>query len=82
MGTTLAPQSGLIKVGELARRTGLTRQALHLYVQVGLLKPAGMSAGGHRLFSPEAVERVELIRKLCASGYSLKDVRDIFLHDH
>ena len=69
----------LLKVGELARRTGLTRQALHSYVQLGLLEPAASSKGGHRLFDDEAEDRVKLIRKLSASGYSLQDIREIFM---
>ena len=78
-----APQKdeNLIKVGELARRTDLTRQALHTYVQLGLLIPARSTVGGQRLFDQKAEERVNLIRKLSASGYSLKDIRDIFLKD-
>jgi len=70
-----------MKAGELARRTGLTRQALHIYVQMGLLKPALLSQGGHRYYDAASVERIELIRKLCASGYTLKDVRDIFFKE-
>jgi len=77
---TEAP-SGLLKAGELARRTGITRQALHIYVQMGLLRPALSSQGGHRLYDDKSVERVELIRRLCASGYSLKDIREIFFKD-
>ena len=68
----------LIKAGELARLTGLTRQALHIYVQMGLLKPSLISRGGHRYYDRASVERIELIQKLCVSGYTLKDVRDIF----
>jgi hypothetical protein len=69
----------LLKAGELARRTGLSRQALHLYVQMGLVRPAAFTAGGQRLFGADAVERVLLVRKLCASGYTLQAVREIFM---
>lgn len=74
-------QEGLVKAGELARRTGLTRQSLHLYVQMGLLRPAGSTKGGQRLFDAKAAERVNLVRRLCASGYTLKDIREIFIKD-
>jgi DNA-binding transcriptional MerR regulator len=76
-----AAEKRLIKAGELARRTGLTRQALHMYVQLGLLRPSGSTKGGQRLFDEDATERVNLIRKLCASGYTLRDIRDIFIKD-
>jgi len=71
----------LVKAGELARRTGLTRQALHTYVQMGLLRPAETTRGGQRLFDEAAAGRVDLIRKLCASGYTLRDIREIFIRE-
>jgi DNA-binding transcriptional MerR regulator len=70
----------LWKAGELARETGLTRQALHQYVLAGLLVPADLTKGGQRLFDKDAVGRVELIRKVnLISGYPLRECRDIFL---
>ena len=74
-----SPSPVYLKAGELARRTSLTRQSLHQYVQIGLLEPAGTTKGGQRLYDEAAVERVVLIRKLCDSGYTLRDIRDIFL---
>lgn len=75
------PKKKLLKAGELARRTGLTRQSLHQYVLLGLLQPVEMTQGGQRLFTPEAEERVTLIRNLLANGYTLRDVRDIFFKE-
>lgn len=72
------PSRKLWKAGELARRTGLTRQSLHQYVLLGLLTPVDTTKGGQRLFDEEAVERVALIRNLCANGYTLAEARDIF----
>ena len=44
----------LWKVGELAKRTGLTVRTLHHYDQIGLLRPSGRTgsahASGHRLY--------------------------------
>ena len=71
-------QKKLWKAGELARRTGLTRQSLHQYVLLGLLTPVDMTKGGQRLFAEDAVERVKLIHNLCDNGYTLRDIRDIF----
>lgn len=72
----------LVKAGELARRTGLTRQSLHMYVNMGLLNPASSTKGGQRLFYESDIERVSLIRNLCVeNGYTLKEIRETFLHD-
>jgi len=72
----------LLKAGELARRTGLTRQSLHQYVLLGLLEPVDTTKGGQRLFDADAENRVNLIRNLCANGYTLRDIRDIFIKPH
>ena len=73
------PVKRLYKAGELSRRTGLTRQALHQYVLMGLLEPDDVTKGGQRLFSDKAEALVKLIRKMCENGYTLKDVKDIFI---
>ena len=73
--------AGLWKVGELARRSGITRQAVHQYVTMGLLPPTEFTKGGQRLFDQAALERVKLIRNLCANGYTLQDIREIFLRE-
>jgi len=65
----------LLKVGELARRTGKTVRALHLYEELGLLAPAVRSKGGFRLYSGRAVSRIEWIQKLQDMGFSLTEIK-------
>ena len=77
--TVALPAKKLYKAGELSRRTGLTRQALHQYVLMGLLEPEDVTKGGQRLFSDKAEDLVKLIRRMCENGYTLKDVKDIFI---
>jgi len=77
----LCSEKKLLKAGDLARRTGLTRQSLHQYVLLGLLEPVETTKGGQRLFTPAAEDRITLIRNLLASGYTLRDVRDIFFKE-
>lgn len=68
-----------LRVGELARRTGKTVRALHLYEEMGLVRPVHRSKGGFRLYAPSSVARVQWIGKLKEAGFSLLEVRD-FLH--
>ena len=70
----------LLKVGELARETGKTVRALHLYEEMGLLKPAQRTEGGFRLYAPEARERIDWISKLQVMGFSLQEIQE-FLSD-
>ena len=44
----------LLKVGELARHSGLTIRTLHHYDEIGLLKPSGRSDSGYRMSSSTA----------------------------
>lgn len=66
-----------LRVGDLAKRTGKTVRALHLYEELGLLKPVHRSKGGYRLYAPSAVGRVEWIQKLQDAGFSLHDLQEL-----
>jgi DNA-binding transcriptional MerR regulator len=70
-----ADSLSLLKVGELARRTGKTTRAIHLYEELGLLTPAVRSKGGFRLYSPRTVARLEWIQKLQDMGFSLTEIK-------
>ena len=80
MAAPSGPPQGA-RIGDLARKSGLSRQALHNYVLLGLLEPSGRTPGGHRLFGEEAARRLELIARLCRSGYTLQAIRETFLRD-
>ena len=64
----------LLKVGELAKRTGLTVRALHHYDSIGLLRPSGRSESGYRLYSRDDVARLHGIQTLRRMGLPLGDV--------
>jgi DNA-binding transcriptional MerR regulator len=66
-----------LKVGELARRTGLTVRTLHHYDEIGLLKPSGRSESGYRLYSAEDVARLHGIQALRAFGLALNDIAEV-----
>ena len=62
------------KVGELARRTGLSVRALRYYDEIGLLSPSRRSEGGHRLYTPGDVIRLQRIKSLRALGFTLREI--------
>jgi DNA-binding transcriptional MerR regulator len=68
------------KVGELARRTGLTVRALHHYDRIGLLSPSGRTdsihGAGHRLYTAADVARLQQILSLKMLGFGLERVRE------
>jgi DNA-binding transcriptional MerR regulator len=65
----------LIKVGDLARRTGKTVRAIHLYEELGLLSTPARSKGGFRMYSGDGVKRIEWIQKLQDMGFSLTEIK-------
>ena len=67
----------LLKVGELAKRTGLTVRALHHYDSLGLLRPSGRSDSGYRLYDRDDVARLHGIQTLRRMGLSLADVAQL-----
>lgn len=75
MHSVSADNLTLLKVGELAKRTGKTVRAVHLYEELGLLAPAVRSKGGFRLYHGRAVTRIEWISKLQDLGFSLTEIK-------
>jgi DNA-binding transcriptional MerR regulator len=67
----------LMQIGDLARESGKTVRAIHLYEQLGLLTPAARSKGRYRLYGPEALVRIRWIVKLQEMGFSLSDLQTI-----
>jgi DNA-binding transcriptional MerR regulator len=67
----------LLRVGDLARMTGKTVRAIHLYEELGLLQPTTRSSGGFRLYERRAVERVRWIDLLPGLGFSLQEMREV-----
>jgi DNA-binding transcriptional MerR regulator len=65
-----------LKVGELARRTGLTVRALHHYDAIGLLKPSLHTEAGYRLYTAGDVARLQQVLSLRQLGFSLDEIRD------
>jgi DNA-binding transcriptional MerR regulator len=64
-----------LKVGELARRTGLTVRTLHHYDEIGLLRPSSHTDSGHRLYTTGDVARLQQVVSLRQLGFSLEEVR-------
>lgn len=60
-----------MKIGELARLTGVSARSLRYYEQQGLMHST-RSVGGQRHYSATDVSRVEVVRRLFDAGLSSK----------
>lgn len=65
-----------MKIGELARRTGVTTDTLRFYEARGLLQ-AERWPNGYRDFAERTVSLVGLIRLAQSLGFSLGEIGDI-----
>ncbi len=72
-----ASAEGLMQVGDLARECGKTVRAIHLYEELGLVRPAARSKGRFRLYGREALLRIRWISKLQDLGFSLTDIQAV-----
>lgn len=72
----------LLRIGEMAARTGTSERALRYYEEIGLLKPAGHSPGGSRRYGEEEVARVLRIRELQdLMGFNLDEIRAFLVNE-
>ncbi|NEY34756.1 MerR family transcriptional regulator [Streptomyces sp. PRKS01-65] len=65
-----------MRIGELARLTGVSVRLLRYYEEQGLLA-SERAGGGHRHYTPDAVTTVARIRALLAAGLPTKVIRDV-----
>lgn len=70
-------ESKQYRVGDLAQVTNKTVRALHLYEELGLLRPSERSKGNYRMYGADAVTRVQWISKLQELGFSLPEIREV-----
>ena len=73
-------RTGTMKVGTLARKTGLTVRTLHYYDEIGLLSPSRRSEAGYRLYGADDVARLQQIMSLRQLGFSLEDIQALLDH--
>ncbi len=64
-----------LRIGELAKRAGISVRALHHYDALGLLRPGERSEGGYRLYGQADVMRLHTILTLKSFGCSLDEIR-------
>ncbi|MEV3938115.1 MerR family transcriptional regulator [Glycomyces sp. NPDC049804] len=72
-----------MRIGELARRTGVSVRSLRYYEQQGLLH-SDRTPGGHREYPERAVDRVIRIQVLYAAGLNSRTIDSILpcMRDH
>ena len=71
-----------MKIGELARRSGVTAKTIRFYESEGLLRDPPRTLSGYRAYAEEDAARLEFILEAKRVGLSLENIRGILaLHD-
>jgi MerR family mercuric resistance operon transcriptional regulator len=69
--------SGGLRTGEVARAAGVNLQTLRYYERRGLLADPQRSLGGHRLYPPEAVTVLHVVKAAQRLGFTLDEIAEL-----
>jgi DNA-binding transcriptional MerR regulator len=73
----MQPETKLRRVKAFASDAGVSVRTLHLYDQLGLLKPAAVTESGYRLYGETELERLEHILALRFIGFNLDQIKEL-----
>jgi DNA-binding transcriptional MerR regulator len=68
-----------LQIGQVARETGLTVDAIRFYEKQHLLKRPPRTEGGFRLFSSQDLQSIHFIRSAQELGFSLNEIRELLI---
>lgn len=66
-----------LSIGQLAKATGVTVEALRFYEKQGLVNTPARTDAGYRQYSPETVRRVKFIQHAKEVGFTLNDIAQL-----
>jgi len=70
-------QQSALRIGDVARATGVSVDALRYYERLGLLPHPARSSSGMRRYSEEIIERVRFIKQSQTLGLTLREVHGL-----
>ena len=73
----MSVSSAGLRSAQVARAAGVNQQTLRYYERQGLLVEPERSPGGHRLYPPEAVTVLRVIKAAQRLGFTLDEVADL-----
>lgn len=72
-----APSTRMLKIGQVASRSGITSRNLRFYADAGVFGDLPRSPKDYRLFPPEAVHWVGILRAAQVAGFTLEEIQEL-----
>jgi DNA-binding transcriptional MerR regulator len=69
--------TGTVHIGKAAKVAGVSVDTIRFYQKLGLIKIAGRSAGGYRLFDGQQIRDLTFVRHAQELGFSLNEVKEL-----
>jgi DNA-binding transcriptional MerR regulator len=69
-----------LKIGEVAKTTGIGIEALRFYEKSGLLDRPSRTGSGYRIYDEEVLARLDFIKRAQLLGLSLDEIKRIIVH--
>lgn len=66
-----------LKIGDVAKQSGVSVPTLRYYETLGLITPAERGDNGYRYYTPTVISQVLFIKKAQALGLALDEIRQI-----
>ncbi len=63
----------------MAEQARVSKQTVEYYIMLGLIQPISDAKTRRRTFDASHVKRVRLINELNRTGYTLREIREIWL---
>jgi DNA-binding transcriptional MerR regulator len=69
----------MFTIGKLASLTSVSNDTLRYYEQEGLVRPAGKSPAGYRLYDKDSARRIHFIKHAQQCGFTLAEIRELLV---
>jgi MerR family mercuric resistance operon transcriptional regulator len=66
-----------LTIGKLAKQANVTIETIRYYQRKGLLIEPEKPATGYRQYPPEAIARIQFIKRAQQSGFTLKEIAEL-----
>ena len=74
---TAASAGRALKIGEVARASGIGIETLRFYEKSGLLDSPSRTESGYRIYNEHVLERLDFIKRAQVLGFSLDEIKRI-----